>query len=445
MAKKALHRLFRIVPFDRAFFGSRLRTPLRLVALLSITILTYNPLTAQDRNLDVNGFILGNFTGRTTGLDPQGRDGNDYLLGEERVRLDIYAWADATDASVQIKTDFLHDALGREFDIDIREVYVDYSTGSIDFRLGRQIVTWGVGDLIFINDVFPKDWVSFFSGRPLEYLKNGVDGVRTRYSNSLMNVDFVVIPRFDPDRLPTPDRFFFFDPFAMVAGRSELLPETGYENTELALRLYRRFLGFDTSFYGYRGFWRSPGVILNDPVNPSEVTYFYPGLSVFGMSAQGNGFAGLLSLEAGYYDSRDDRHGTDPLVSNSQFRFLVGYQRQLSENVNLGLQYYAEVMADHDAYLESLPEGSPEQEEYRDTVTFRLERYMKYHTWKITFFGFYSPAERDYLLQPSILHKFSDEFALTFGANIFGGEEKTTFLGQFDRNDNIYLSARFDF
>jgi hypothetical protein len=416
-----------------------------VILLPLILLLCAGSAVAQDRNVEINGFILGNFTGRTTGLDPEGQGGNDYLLAEERVRLDIYAWADATDASAQIKTDFLHDALTREFDVDIREAYFDYSTGSIDLRLGRQIVTWGVGDLIFINDVFPKDWVSFFSGRPLEYLKSGVDGVRTRYYTSFLNFDFVAIPRFDPDRLPTPDRFFLYDPFATIGNRSELLPDTGYENTELALRLYRRFLGFDTSFYAYRGFWRSPGVILNDPANPTGVTYFYPELSVFGMSAQGNGFGGLLSLEGGYYDSRDDRRGTNPLVSNSQFRFLVGYQRQLSENVNLGLQYYTEIMADHEAYLDSLPEGSPEQEEYRDTVTLRLERFLKYHTWKITFFGFFSPAERDYLLQPSIFHKFSDEFALTFGANIFGGEEKTSFLGQFDRNDNVYLSARFDF
>jgi len=283
----------RIVASTRAFFDTLLGIPFPLVTLMTITILSSNPLDAQDRNVEFNGFLLGNFTGRTTGLDPMGGDGNDYLLAEERVRLDIYGWADAADAAIQIKTDFLHDALSREFDVDIREAYFDYSTGNVDFRLGRQIVTWGVGDLIFINDVFPKDWVSFFPGRPLEYLKSGVDGVRTRYFTSFMNFDFVAIPRFDPDKLPTPDQFFLYDSFAMVQGRSELLPETGFDNTELALRLYRRFLGFDTSFYVYRGFWRSPGVILDDPSNPTEVTYFCPDLSVFGVSAQGNGSAAL--------------------------------------------------------------------------------------------------------------------------------------------------------
>ena len=48
-------------------------------------------------------------------------------------------------------------------------------------RAGRQIITWGLGDLIFINDVFPKDYEAFFSGRPMEYMKKGVDGVKIGY------------------------------------------------------------------------------------------------------------------------------------------------------------------------------------------------------------------------------------------------------------------------
>ncbi|MBI2840173.1 MAG: hypothetical protein HYX75_17795 [Acidobacteria bacterium] len=54
----------------------------------------------------------------------------------------------------------------------------------------------GVGDLLFINDVFPKDWVSFFAGRPMEYLKVGVDGVRLRYTGSHVNGEILALPFF---------------------------------------------------------------------------------------------------------------------------------------------------------------------------------------------------------------------------------------------------------
>jgi hypothetical protein len=63
----------------------------------------------------------------------------------------------------------------------------------------------------------------------------------------------------------------------------------------------------------------------------------------------------------------------------------------------------------------------------------------------LSLFAFYSPAEQDYLLQPNVIYKVSDAFSATLGANLFGGKNRTTFLGQFDRNDNLYLNLRYDF
>jgi len=41
-------------------------------------------------------------------------------------------------------------------DVELREGYIGYTAKIWDIRLGRQIITWGIGDLIFINDVFSK-------------------------------------------------------------------------------------------------------------------------------------------------------------------------------------------------------------------------------------------------------------------------------------------------
>ena len=85
---------------------------------------------------------------------------------------------------------------GRGF-FDLREANVlvrplDF----LDVKAGRQILTWGVGDLVFINDLFPKDYRSFFIGRDDEYLKAPSDAVRISAFNSIANVEFVYTPRF---------------------------------------------------------------------------------------------------------------------------------------------------------------------------------------------------------------------------------------------------------
>lgn len=423
----------------------------KCLGLLILWILTQSPYLVfaqggdDGQNIEIHGFLMGNFSGRTTGLTPAGEEGRDLLLAEERLRLDIFGWTEAIEASARVKGDFVLDNVAEEFDVDLREAYLDYTTGNFDLRLGRQIVTWGVGDLLFINDVFPKDWVSFFSGRPLEYLKIGVDAFRTRYSSEALNGEFLIIPFFEPDNLPTSERFFLFDPFSAVPTRDEEEPSTTLENTELALRLYRRIGDFDVSAYAYRGFWRTPSMKPDQIPSPTRVIIFYPALSVYGLSAQGSALDGVVSFETGYYLSRDDEDGDDPTIPNSQIRLLVGYQRQIWEDFTLGVQYYGEIMEDHSTYVNSLPAGFPAQEEYRDIVTLRLEYLLRHQTLRLSLFTFYSPVDNDYLIRPKVSYKFSDNFSSTLGANIFGGEKETTFLGQLDKNDNIYLSVRLDF
>ena len=429
------------------WFPGNMRSGQLLLATIYI-LFSGSVLSQQDDSLwetDFQSFALATYTGRVNNDWPQTPEGRRFLLAEERLRLELNMWTDFADTEILVKLDGVHDWVAQELSLDLREAYIDFTTGQADFRFGRQIATWGVGDLLFINDVFPKNWVSFFSGRPLEYLKVGVDALRGRYSSDILNAELLLIPRFEPDTLPTPMRFFLHDDFAHVSIRDEQLPDTGFADPESALRLYRRFGGYDISFYTYRGHWRSPGQLADDPLNPARVTHFFPALSTYGFSAQGQAMRGVISLEAGYYDSREDRAGDNAAIANSQARFLVGYQKQLSENVTLGFQYYAEIMMDFAAYETALPTEFARQNKYRDIATVSVRRFLKHHIWELALFAFYSPAERDYLIQPRAVYRVSDNFSAVLGANVFGGKRSTTFFGQFGRNDNIYLTLRYDF
>jgi hypothetical protein len=419
--------------------------------LLMLFVLIQSPclLLAQNRNdeknFEMHGFFMGDYSLRTNDQKPDGKEGKDFLLADERLRLDIFGWTESIEASVRIKGDFFFDHVSEEPGTDLREAYVDYTTGDFDFRLGRQIVTWGVGDLIFINDVFPKDYVSFFSGRPLEYLKIGVDGLRTRYSSALVNAEFLVIPFFEPNNLPTSKRFLFFNPFSEIPLREKEEPVTTLKNTQLAIRLYRRIKDFDVSVYAYRGFWLTPNIKPDDLASPTRMVTFYPELSVYGLSAQGGAIGGILSFETGYYQSREDEGGKDPFIRNSQIRFLIGYQRQIWKDFTAGVQYYGEYMAQYDEYLENLPEGVSRIDEYRDIATVRLTHLLMHQTLKLSFFAFYSPSDEDYMIIPEVTYSFTDELSAALGANIFGGEEDGLNFGQFEKNDNIFIIIKYEF
>lgn len=162
------------------------------LALTVLAALWPGTLGAQAKNrlpVTMHGFLMGNASIRTTGERPPLGEGGAFILGEERLRLDVSGATKSGSGFLLIKGDIFHDAVANRADGDLREAYAGFRSGQFDVRLGRQIITWGVGDLFFINDVFPKDWESFFSGRPMEYLKRGVDAVRLQYSSRALSLD----------------------------------------------------------------------------------------------------------------------------------------------------------------------------------------------------------------------------------------------------------------
>lgn len=397
------------------------------------------PLPAPAAEISLHGFFQGNYSVNTAEDNPSG---GDFKLAEERFQLQ--GEASGRRFRLYLKDDVFYDHVDEEPGEELREGYVDYTAPAWDMRLGRQVLTWGVGDLIFVNDVFPKDYAAFFSGRPLEYLKKGVDGVKAGWYPSIANFVLVVVPFFEPDTGLSPSRFSMMSPVPPSVVESETRePPVTLKNTEVALRVYRDLIGFDASLYYYRGFFRQSSALLNAEL--TSALFVFPKVSVYGASLQGNALGGVLSLEGAYYRSRQDEDGDNPFIPNSQSRFLVGYQRQLSEKLTAALQYYLEYMHGFSNYKRTLPAGFPRADRLSEIATLRLTWLQLHQTLRLSFFSFYSPSDGDYLLMPEVKYHFSDHVWAAVGANVFGGGNAASRFGALDENDNVYVQTRYEF
>lgn len=330
--------------------------------------------------------------------------------------------------------------------LDLREANLLLRPGeAMDVKLGRQILTWGTGDLLFINDLFPKDWNSFFCGRDQEYLKAPSDAAKLSLFSATANLDLVYVPVFDRDRGIDGRRLSYWNSaLGRRAGRDAIVradtPDRWVDDGELAARLYRNLGGYELAAYGYHGFWKSPGGM--DPLSGRAI---YPDLNVWGASVRGVIGKGIGHLEAGYYDSADDRAGDDPFVRNDEVRFLAGYEQELWADCTAGVQYYVEWMQDYDAYRESLPDATRAADEVRNVVTLRLTQSLLQQNLALSLFAYYSPTDADGYLRPNANYKVSDHWQVEAGGNWFFGREAWTFFGQFERNTNVYTAVRYSF
>jgi len=389
--------------------------------------------------LSLHGFVEGAGGIRLKDDPAQARDAT---LGEARLQVELSREGPA-DSRLSFKADLIGDGVEERGDVDLRELYLDLSPVRIlDIRAGRQILTWGTGDLIFINDLFPKDFVSFFVGRSLEYLKVGSDAVKFSLYPGPFSLDLVAIPHFTPSEIPKGERLSFFNPFTnriAVPGESLSMrkPAATPENTELALRLYRTFGSYEGALYGFRGFFKEPV-----GMDPADGTLFYPKLSVYGASMRGPFLQGVASFESGYYDSREDRPGTNPLIENASLRYLLGYERELWTDFSVRAQYYLEQMLEYGAYKASLPPGAPEKKEYRHLLFLRLTQLLRYQTVELSLVGFYGPSDEDGMVNPQVSYKITDRLSVALGANVFFGKKEFTQFGQLEKDDNLYLRMR---
>ncbi len=370
---------------------------------------------------------------------------DDLVLGEVRFRLDLSHFTDRAEFS--FKGDFTTDGLLDETEIDIRRAMITlHLSDEIDVRAGRQVLTWGTGDFVFLNDLFPKDFVSFFVGRDDEFLKAPSNAVKGTWYPGPVTVDLVWTPVFEPDRFITGERLSFFDPSEPGLVSAETMgqpftaapPAKQAENGELAGRISGTAGGYELALYGYAGFTKGP--IAFDRALDLAV---HSRLAVYGASVRGALGSGIANIEVAYYDSADDP-GTDPDVPNSQFRGLAGYERELVPDLTLGLQYYVEWTQNHDLLLANSPTPEFAPDEARHTFTVRSTYRLRQQTLLLSLFAFLSPSDEDIHLRPSLTYKWSDAVTLVAGANIMAGEE-AGFFGQLQNNSNGYIRIRYGF
>lgn len=368
----------------------------------------------------------------------------DKSMMETRLQLEASTFTDWAD--FKFKGDLLGDFVLEEGDFDFREGWVfARPTDFLDVKIGRQILTWGTGDLLFINDLFPKDWQAFFIGRDVDYLKAPSDAAKLSFFTEPINIDIVYTPQFDPDRYVRGERLsYWYAPENRRAGRDRRTPaerpDDWFRDDEIAVRLYRTISTYEVALYGYRGFWKSPA-----GQSPPTGRPIFPDLNAYGASVRGPLGSGIAHAEVGYYESADDKSGKDPLINNSEMRYLVGYTQEIVADLNAGVQYYIEQMLDYSAYKRSHPTGSKLRDRDRHVMTLRLTQLLWNQNLEVSMFTYYSPSDNDAYLRPSLHYKATDHLALETGANVFIGKSPHTFFGQFEDNTNIYAAVRYSF
>jgi hypothetical protein len=389
-----------------------------------------------------------------------------------------------------LKLDIIDDQVTKKQIINFQEARLKVTPfKSTDISIGRQVSTWGVADMLYINDLFPKNWVANFLGRDMEALKDSSNSFRmTSYFGLSTGIDLVYHPEFTADTTPTGCRFSIYDPNtqALITNTSTCSTtttntrQTGeYSHGEFAARFFTRFGSHDFALYTYTGYYKNPkglqwadstgdatgNINMTPSSGDTQLISYYPRLNVYGASLEGQLGSGTYSLEVGYYDSREDREGTNAFIENSMWKYLVGYRMTVSANFSFGIQWYQESMQKYTEYeasiidliqvSASLTDDLAKEEnafkyrkkQNRNTYTLRLTIKAQQETLWLSAFIYERPEDKDRFVKLEIKKRLDDHYEIVLGANIFDGNENyiDREFAMLRHDDNAFARVKYNF
>jgi hypothetical protein len=318
----------------------------------------------------------------------------------------------------------------------VREAFVDYSLGALDLdlRIGRQVLTWGVSEFLYVNDIFPKNFDAFFTGSGIDRMKEPVDAIRA--VNHSRNTDWeLVVSRARADTNPSPERFF-----GSSATRGAIEADRLDDKVDYALRAARHISGWDVAAYlsshrsHQRRFFLESGVF----------SYDQPRVRHLGASVTGNFASGLVWVEAALEDASQAQEN---VVSRYSFvreaQFIAGYSRELGSSFSGSVQLNLEFPLKRDEYRRALAPGVDPVDSVLSTLHIRFEKRWRNDAVRAGSQLFLSDEE-DSHINPFAIWSFADGWSVEGGANFFDGAPETRY-GAFRDDSNLYVLGRYSF
>lgn len=355
------------------------------------------------------------------------------MVNEQRGQL-LGEWHPTQAVGATLRADAYHDAAIGRSRLVLREGYADFAVFKDEsLRAGRQVITWGVGDYLFVNDIFPKNYDAFFTGKPFDHMKEAVDAVKVNGLIKGVEVELVVAaPK--PDEMPSASRFVST---ALPPGMQTR--DTAREGVDIAVRMARKVGNWDGALYAGRYRSRERGLYGVQGGFEWEA-----GASRhIGASATGAIGAGVALAEIAFIETDLKSGNMNPYFFGRRMKALLGYARDVGADLSLSVQYHIDTETDYDAYRRALAPMVQAAPQTRQTMYFKVQQRLLHQTLGLGV-QLFAAFDGGKYVNPFASYSIADGLNLEVGSNWFSGPTTSPY-GMMKHDRNVYTSLRYSF
>ena len=356
--------------------------------------------------------------------------------GQSGLKWKISGRADA-DGVFAIDNGFYPDAVRRDqqYQFDLRETYLDFSAGEVDFRVGRQHIVWGEMVGLFFADVVSARDLRTFYLPDFEQLRIPQWAARAEYYFGETHAELVWIPVPSYDRIGKPGAEFYPLPRGATV-RGEVRPDASPGNSNWGGRVSRLIGGWDVSGFYYRSLDVAQTFYV---VGPNEFQPRHDRISQLGGTFAKDFGEFVLKGEVVHTRGRQfltaDPTAPNGLVGQDTLDYVVGVDIPAFDDGRINIQYFARRAANHEPAtgLERTEDGAS------ILVGTRIASGWETEALLVSMLN-----RTDYMFRPKLKWAAGKNLKVTFGVDVFGGKQNGLF-GRYDDSDRVYTEARWSF
>ncbi len=321
------------------------------------------------------------------------------------------------------------------------EAYTNLYLGSVDVRVGKQNIPWGRADALNPTDnLTPKDF-TLLSARDEEERRIGTMGVRTNYYRGDYTLSLIWLPIFNPSTIP-------LAPTPGIQVTEDKRSQGKWSDQGFAAKLDHTGGAIDWSVSYYYGLNVIP---IGRPLSPVQAQLVHTRLHVIGADAAKNfGRYGVRGEMA--YTQTQDPSGSDPFIINPSFMYVLGVDRDITEDLNINVQAYQRFIINfHDPFAIQDPlqrnvavlsdTFNQQLNQYQGGFTSRIKATWLNKTLEGELLGMLNLPRRDFFLRPSLAYAFTDMWRGYIGWDIYNGQ-RNSFFGRLEPNTAFFVEVR---
>ena len=331
-----------------------------------------------------------------------------------------------------------------EKDAELREFYLEGSPfGSLDIKLGKQIVAWGVANSSRVVDVLNPTDSREFGMTDLEDIRLPITMTKLDYYLGDFKLEAVAVHQIEFNK--SPPFGSDYNPSTQII--TEVIPESSSENTEYGLALIGTFSGWDASLHWAQYFDDSshfkitkitiiPGVGAVPTLEQRHSRLTMGGAT---LSIPSGNF--LWKAEAAKLQGMEFALVTDKTFSRTDA--LVGTEYSGWSDTSLTLEFGVQHINDFEITLEASPDSQLE-DRIAASVSF-MQDYIN-QTLHLSMFGMMigKSGQDGGLNRMSLEYDVMDAFSVTGGVMLYQTGDNAYFRS-LNENDRLFFEARYSF